>query len=341
MRRLSLNLLTVSVTIGLLALLTLPAMAVRADGPRAPKLPVPKSRAFGIYIDPWHIDEWATSVGASPTIAAKFEAFSRRRSLLKFTNEATARGIHTVLISWEPWKPVKASLGVFRQSYPQRGYRNMDIASGSKDRYIRFVARGLAKFDGTVYIRYAHEMNGFWYPWSWDARSYKRAWRRIVHIFREVGADNVRFVWSTNPNLYEGQGKWMRNLRLYWPGAQYVDAIGSTMINFGGDEKRYAVPAFAARFRALHRAFAKPMLITEVNTHYGGRLTWLEHFRGMLRHMPWVTAAVWSQLPSRGAAQMRVNGAFHWDADLHWNVQRDPATAAVLRGIIEDGLSGR
>jgi hypothetical protein len=24
--------------------------------------------------------------------------------------------------------------------------------------------------------------------------------------------------------------------------------------------------------------------------------------------------------------------------DLHWNVQKDPASAAVLRGIIDDGL---
>ena len=31
-------------------------------------------------------------------------------------------------------------------------------------------ARSLARFPGTVYLRYAHEMNGYWYPWSRDAR---------------------------------------------------------------------------------------------------------------------------------------------------------------------------
>jgi mannan endo-1,4-beta-mannosidase len=330
MRRLSLNLLTVSVTIGLLALLTLPAMAVRADGPRAPKLPVPKSRAFGIYIDPWHIDEWATSVGASPTIAAKFEAFSRRRSLLKFTNEATARGIHTVLISWEPWKPVKASLGVFRQSYPQRGYRNMDIASGSKDRYIRFVARGLAKFDGTVYIRYAHEMNGFWYPWSHGPRNYRRAWRHVVTLVRAT-APNVRFVWSANLNLYQSAGGWKRLTRKYWPGGYWVDAVGATMINFGGG-KHYVVSRFAPRLRALHAAYRKPVLLAETSTEYHGRVVWLRAVRRMLRGMPWIRAVAWSQLPSRGAAQMRGAGRLTWD------VQRDPAAAAVVRGIIRDGL---
>jgi hypothetical protein len=331
MKLLSLNLLTAGVTVLLLAVLTLPAMAVRA-GSQRPSLPVPEIRSFGVYVDPWHIDEWAASVAAHPTIAAKFEAFSRKRDVEIFTNEAERRGIRTVLVSWEPWKPVRATLGVYQTSYPQRGYRNVDIANGAQDRYIRRVARSMAAFDGTVYLRYAHEMNGFWYPWSWDARDYRLAWRRIVRLFREEGADNVRFVWSVNPNLYEPKSTWMRNLRLYWPGDRYVDALGSTMINFGG-QKRYAVSAFVPRLRTLHQTFNKPLLITEANTQYGGRVQWLEDFRAMLRRTPWIEAVVWSQLPSRGAKQMRTAG------DLHWDVQRDPASAKVVRGIIDDGLA--
>jgi mannan endo-1,4-beta-mannosidase len=333
MRLLSLNLLTVSATAFILGLLTLPAMSIRSDAPSPPALPVPKMRAFGVYVDPWHIDDWTVGVGASPTIAAKFEAFSRKRDVNKFAYEATRRGIKEILVSWEPWKPVKARLGVYRQSYPQRGYRNVDIANGSQDPYILRVARGLANFDGTVYLRYAHEMNGFWYPWSWDAKSYRRAWRRIVRLFRRVDARNVRFVWSTNPNLYESEDSWMRNLRLYWPGSKYVDALGSTVINFGG-KKLYSISDFEPRLRALHREFHKPLLITETNTQYGGRVRWLRDFRLMLRRTPWIKAVAWSQLPSRGAAQMRRAG------DLHWDVQRDAASAAVLRGIIHDGLEG-
>jgi len=120
MRLLSLNLLTVSATAFILGLLTIPAMSIRSDPPSPPALPVPKMRAFGVYVDPWHIDDWTVGVGASPTIAAKFEAFSRRRDVDKFASEATRRGIKEILVSWEPWKPVKARLGVYRQSYPQR-----------------------------------------------------------------------------------------------------------------------------------------------------------------------------------------------------------------------------
>jgi hypothetical protein len=313
-----------------LGLLTLPALAIRAKESKLPTPAEPELRSFGVYVDPWHLDEWAAGVGATPTVVAKFEAFWRRRDVQNFTDEARRRGIQTVLVSWEPWRPVSAKLGVYRQSYPQRGYRNVDIANGSQDRYIRRFARGLATFDGTVYLRYAHEMNGFWYPWSWDAFNYRRAWQRIYRLFHEVGADNVKFVWSINPNLYEPQDRWLRNLRLYWPGNKYVDAVGSTMINFGGS-KRYAVSAFVPRLRVLHETFHKPVLLTEVNTQFGGRVKWLEDFRHLLLRSPWIKAVAWSQLPSRGAAQMRKPG------DLHWDVQRDPASAAVVRGIIDDG----
>ena len=53
-----------------------------------------------------------------------------------------------------------------RRSKQQPGYRNIDIARGAQDRYIVRFARSLARFPGTVWLRYAHEMNGYWYPWS-------------------------------------------------------------------------------------------------------------------------------------------------------------------------------
>jgi mannan endo-1,4-beta-mannosidase len=334
MRRLSLNLLTLSATVAILALLTLPAISVRHDLVRGPVLPEPQRFAFGVYVDPWHIDDWAVAVGAPPTMAAKFEGFWRKQTAAKFWKEAERRGIRELLISWEPWKPVPTKLGVYRQSRPQPGYRNIDIANGAQDDYIRRFATDLADFDGTVYLRYAHEMNGFWYPWSKDPVSYRRAWRRVVNLFREVGADNVRFLWSVNPNLYGPQRAWVKSVRPYWPGSAYVDAIGSTMINFGG-WKRYAVSRFEPRLRMLHRFYRKPLMLTEVNTQYGGRVRWLRDFRKMLRGMPWLTAVAWSQLPSRAAEQQNDPG------DLGWDVQQDPASAAALRAIVEDGLGRR
>jgi mannan endo-1,4-beta-mannosidase len=331
MRRLSLNLLTASATLAILALLTLPAITVRKHLLEPPRLPEPTRFSFGVYVDPWHIDDWTLAVGAQPTMAAKFEAFWRKQTVTKWRLEAQRRGIRELLVSWEPWKPVPTRLGVYRQSHPQPGFRNVDIAKGRQDRYITRFATDLAAFDGTVYLRYAHEMNGFWYPWSRDAAHYRRAWRHVVRIFRRAGADNVRFLWSVNPNLYGTQRQLLRSVRPYWPGDRFVDAIGSTMINFGG-VKVYGVHRFEPRLRALHRAYRKPLMLTEVNTQYLDRVRWLRDFGDMLRRLPWLKAVAWSQLPSRGAGQMSRPG------NLSWDIQRDPTSAALLRSIIDDGL---
>ena len=103
------------------------------------------------------------------------------------------------------------------------------------------------------------------------------------------------------------------------------------MINFGG-AKRYAVKRFAPRLRTLRRLYRKPVLLTEVSTAHRGRLRWLTSLRRMLRRTPWIRSVAWFQHRSRGQAQLVGTGRLDWD------VQADPAAAAILRGIIRDGL---
>jgi hypothetical protein len=79
MRRHWPNLLTSVVTVALLAVLTLPALHVGPARDRsvlalAAQDP-PPARTFGVYVDPWHLDDWAAAVGAAPRMVAKFEAF--------------------------------------------------------------------------------------------------------------------------------------------------------------------------------------------------------------------------------------------------------------------------
>ena len=220
-------------------------------------VPSADARTFGTYVDPWHVAEWAGAVGAAPQYVARFEAFSRGTTIDSFLREAERQGLRRVLVSWEPWRPVPPELGVTEQFRPQPGYTNLDVARGIQDEYILRFARSLATFRGRVDLRYAHEMNGTWYPWSHDPIAYRRAWRRVVRLFRAAGAGNVRFVWSVNPSLYLPLKRWQRSVRVYWPGRRYVDAVGSTMINFGG-QKHYAVSRFVPRLRALRRLYRRP-----------------------------------------------------------------------------------
>jgi mannan endo-1,4-beta-mannosidase len=340
-RQLVLQLLTGAATVALLAALTMPALrtlrtvadtAIPAEPARAPAPAPHPRRIFGIYVDPWHAGDWSRAIGAAPQALGTFEAFSRGRTLQRLQDESARRGIRRILVSWEPWTPVPSALGVAAQARPQRGLRNIDIARGAQDRYVIRFARTLARFPGTVYLRFAHEMNGYWYPWSHDPAAYRWAWRRVVRLFRAVGARNVRFVWSANANLYEGAGRWRAGLRRYWPGRRFVDVVGGTMINFGGS-KDYEVSRFVPRLTELHRRYGKPIFLTETNTAEDGAALWLRALRGMLAGMPWVRGVFWSQLPSRGKAQQTGTGALDWD------VRQDPESAAELSAIIRDGAS--
>jgi mannan endo-1,4-beta-mannosidase len=337
-RQLLLHLLTGCLTLLLLAALTLPAVralrhaSVVAAAQVAPAPAAHPHRVFGVYVDPWHVDDWARDIGVAPQAVAKFEAFSRRRTVQGFAAETARRGTRRLLISWEPWTPVASALGVVAQARPQPGYRNIDVARGAQDRYITRFADELARFPGTVYLRYAHEMNGYWYPWSHDPAAYRWAWHRMVRLVRLAGADNVRFVWSVNANLYESRGTWRATLRQYWPGRRYVDFIGTTMIDFGG-AKDYPVARFVPRLRELHGRYRRPVVIAETNTEAAGAAGWLRALRQMLAGMPWVHGVFWSQLPSRGKAQQQGSAGV-----LDWDVRDDPAAAAELAGIIRDGV---
>src|SRR4051812_49393702 len=133
-----LQLVTGTVTIALLVALSMPAVralrtvsvAQEITPARAPAPAAHPRRAFGIYVDPWHADDWSRAVGVAPQALATFEAFSRRRTLGKFQAEAARRGYRRILVSWEPWAPVPGAPGVQAQAPQQRGLRHLDLARG-------------------------------------------------------------------------------------------------------------------------------------------------------------------------------------------------------------------
>ena len=222
------------------------------------------------------------------------------------------------MVSWEPWRPVPTSLGSSAQFQPQPGYRNGDIARGVQDAYITRFAASLAKFPGQVDLRWAHEMNGRWYPWSHGPANYRAAWRRIVRLFDRAGARNVRFVWSVNPNLYQHSANWQRVTRRYWPGSRYVDAVGMTMIDFGG-EKDYRVSRFAPRLARPARTLPQADRPHRGQHRLRGpRRAGCSTSADCSRRTPGIDAVYWSQLPSRGTAHLDGSGLLDWD------VQRDP-----------------
>jgi hypothetical protein len=289
------------------------------------------SRELGVASDPWQIKDWATAIGAKPTMVMEFESWNRNRTLDSHFVQARADGLQSFMITWEPWVPVDSSLPVEQQAAVQPGYTNTDIAGGALDSYVRGFARSVASAGLTVYIRYAHEMNGNWYPWTHDPTAYIAAWRHIVSVFRQEHATNAKFVYSVNPDLYDPDATFTEATKAYWPGAEYVDFVGSTMINFGGT-KQYNVARFADRITLLHTLYSKPAILTEVNTAAQGRVAWLTDLRSWLaQDSSWLKGAVLSQGTSRAKASLG-NAV----GNLNWDIATDPQTRPVVKAIIED-----
>jgi hypothetical protein len=291
-----------------------------------------RPRLFAVGSDPWSVRTWAAQMGVMPSAVMEFESFDKDRTLDTHFAQALADGMHAFIVTWEPWTPVAASRGQAAQFKAQPGYSNQAIAAGKLDGYLTRFARSVAAAKGlTVYIRFGHEMNGDWYPWSHDPAGYVAAWRHVVTLFRAAGATNAKFVFSVNPSPYLPQKGWLANVMRYWPGASYVDQVGATMINFGG-LKQKSVAQFAARLATLHATFHKNVMLAEVNTASQGRVRWLTDLRTWVSLTPWVTGVVWSQdSRSRGATQLGTKVG-----NLNWNVTDDPQTRPVVQALIHD-----
>jgi hypothetical protein len=94
------------------------------------------------------------------------------------------------------------------------------IAAGQYDAYLQAMAASAAAFKGTLYMTYAHEMNGSWYPWGnggaegVTAAQWVASWQHVVTVMSAV-APNIQWVWAPN-NADVG------SVVPYYPGPEYV-----------------------------------------------------------------------------------------------------------------------
>jgi hypothetical protein len=285
------------------------------------------ARIFGVALAGPELPRWSAETGIRPQLLMSFQAWCHRASPAKVLAQARADHVTSVMITWDPWCPTPAGDSAAQEGRDQPRFANWTIAAGHWDGYIRSWADTVRNSGLTVYVRYAHEMNGTWYPWHWGPRAYVAAWRHVVTLFRRQHASNARFVWSGGwgtPKLTPG---WTAGIRAYWPGRSYVSYVGDTAINFGGAQHTHLVSQFKPVLAWAHRAFGRPLMLTEVNTEYAGRVAWIHHLAAYAAATPWLKAIVWSQLPSYGAADMAVG-------DMKWQVADDShGSKAALRAL--------
>jgi mannan endo-1,4-beta-mannosidase len=136
------------------------------------------------------------------------------------------------MLNWASWR---LGGGVNQSNFQLR-----DIYAGTYDTYLRRWATAAKNWGHPFFLRFDHEMNGWWYPWGEgklsngtivngnSAGDFVKAWRHVHGIFQSVGATNVTWVWA--PNHMSTSGRYPALSTLY-PGDGYVGWTGLSAYN--------------------------------------------------------------------------------------------------------------
>jgi hypothetical protein len=248
--------------------------------------------ALGSYIPgvAWHpglIDRYSHLMGRPPAIVSDYKQWdvpAFERDELKAIWDRGA----VPMITWEP------------MSYHGRNYPLRAIVRGRFDGYLKRSAHAAKSWGRPVFVRFAHEMNGNWYPWGVrgnTAHAYKAAWRHVVRVFRRIGADNVQWVWV--PNVDQGGGQPFAGL---FPGDRWVDWVGLDGFNWGYGGSFYSFrKIFGHSYRILARLSDRPMMIAETGADNRGKARWIsQSLRRQLPRFGRIHALVWFNYRANG-----------------------------------------
>jgi parallel beta-helix repeat protein len=222
-----------------------------------------------------------------------------------------ARGLRdkgiTPIIYWQPTDPSDPGRGRFE--------RFRRITLGKHDAYIRDWARAAKAYGGPVVVRFAHEMNGNWFPWSLlnfdnSPATFQAAWRHIIRQFRAVGARNVKFLFSPFQRCGTCSAA---SYAEFYPGNAFVDYVGVSAINWGDTQWTSLaglidppLTELRALTRTARRPLGKPVILPEIASHYSGgdKAGWLlAGYQGARQTWPAIVAMVYFDYDMTFAAQ--------------------------------------
>jgi hypothetical protein len=261
----------------------------------------PTSRYFGVHTREapfWmaDFDRFAADVGKTPNLDMFFQTLGDPFPAAQ-VDALWVRGI-APMVTFEPIVEC-ASDPVPLPDYDCTGGQPTldDVTAGRFDDYFATWAAAAAANGKPIVMRFAHEMNGNWYPWGGlapgnEPADYVPAWRHVHDLFEQAGATNVVWFWNVNrvDNLKD------RSLATYYPGDAYADWVGMSAYYRTADIPPSFEGTFGATLTELRKvAPAKPVILgeTAAGTSNTNRLTWTADFwAGLLEH-PEIWGFVW------------------------------------------------
>ena len=236
----------------------------------------------------------------------------------KYPDEVMARDVYksgsVLMITWEPWDAVQKSAIDYD-----------GLLVGQDDAYIREFALKLKAISRPVLLRFAHEMNGNWYPWSGQkigGEKYRQLFRYVRKIFDSVGAGNVRWVFSINAENVPPENGYAD----CYPGGRFVDYIGLDGYNWGVTRAwsrwRSFKDLFSGPYGEVVKQYQKPVIISEFGTTSAGgdKARWIDEALKEVKHMPAIKALV----------------LFNVDKETNWKVPSASEAGRVLKNGFAD-----
>ena len=213
-------------------------------------------------------------------------------------------------LTWEPWNGQPTDLTYSLQS----------IIAGHHDSYIRRWAQQIRDWGKPLFLRWAHEMNGNWYPWAgvingganltefgYPAKAdgperYLAAYRHIHDLFAEAGASNVRWVWS--PMAGNVPDETWNVFENYYPGDAYVDWLGVDECNWGTSQSWSTWKSLRELLESAYYTLRnlnpyKPIMVAEfASSEVGGdKAQWIgDSFAQLRDEYPQIKAVEWFDL---------------------------------------------
>ncbi|MGZ4448082.1 MAG: glycoside hydrolase family 26 protein [Nocardioides sp.] len=307
-------LLGTTLAVAALALSSVLAATAPADArtPRTLSAP-PPPRIVGVAVpgaptDLGTLSTLTSELGQAPAQVTWYAAWA---TVADFPSADAARVAATGAVpevTWEPWDP---AAGV-----DQPAYRLSRITTGAFDTYLNRWAREIRGYGKPVVLRFAHEMNGNWYPWAEGVNGnqpgdFAAAWRHVVGVFTRNKVTNVTWTWA--PNIpYTGSTP----LTALYPGDAYVGRVGLDGYNWSTVQPWSTWQSFADVFSPglaqLAALTTKPVYIAETACPEvgGDKAAWIRDMWSTLAVHPEVRGITW----------------FDYDKETDWRIDSSPAS---------------
>lgn len=315
-----------------------PAPAVAGTATQAEKAPPPtatnkilNSRVYlGFALEPVNFSRVSQVEGQ---IGRKFEILMAYKQWGNSANSTLSSSFFSVfnstgktpLISWEPWNP---ALGV-----NQANFKLSNIVAGNFDSYIKNFADQLKNFGKPVFLRFAHEMNGNWYPWGGtvngnSAADYINAYRHVHNLVSAQGANNVTWVWCPDTRSYPNING--NDLADFYPGNSFVDWVGLDGYNWGSSRagKRWESfsQVFSGGYGKVTKLTNKPIMIAETaSTEQGGN-------KGA-----WISDTLAVQIPQR-FPRIKALIWFNINKETNWDISSSSSAMSQFKNNLVNGI---